>query len=283
MTMRSPGEFPLSNSSRRRRRVVSKSRAADCPPAAEGRRESQLRPDRLNVWTSSQSGDIRIDAPALHSGLWTILASRRPLAWMLAGDNYCGLDEGSPGFCQRFTAELARDRGSPSDPVINVAWPGCLLADIRTHLDDWLRHAPDVLLILSGPADADGGVDCLSRFEEDANSILGTCREASVLPVLTTAPLPLASETDADYVDPLVYAEAIRALSAEWDVPLIDFREEWERLAIRTGLAGSWVDENELRPSAIGLMRLVDQLMHEIRRHRDVQPAEQPVTLQVST
>jgi hypothetical protein len=140
---------------------------------------------------------------------------------------------------------VVRERRSHADPVINVAWPGCRLAEIRSHLSDWLRHAPDVLLILSGPA------------------------------------LPLVSETDVDYVGPLMYAEAVRALSAEWDVPLVDFRDEWEQLAIRPGLAGSWIDESGAHPTSIGYTHLINQLTREIDRYREFRPPEQAVARHV--
>lgn len=269
-TNHSAGDYPLANSSRRRRRLATLTHVLKASPELRRLAATRLRSERLNVWTSSPSGDLSLECPAPHAGLQTLLASLRHVAWMVAGDDQSRPDGDFPGFCQRFAAAIRPQRRPCWDPVINVAWGGCRLADVRAHLGDWLAHAPDVLLLLSGAADAAAGVAGLSRFEADAAWILGQCRDASIVPILTTSPLPLVSEDDADYVAPLVYAESIRALSVEWDVPLIDFRDEWEQLAIRPGLAGSWIDDTATGASSIGLMHLVDQLIREFDRHLDV-------------
>lgn len=273
-TNHSAGDFPLANSSRRRRRLAALARVVESGLPVRRRAAECPRTEPLSIWASSTSGDLLIEGHSPHAALQAFLTCSRPVAWMVAGDDYSQVRADTAGFCQTFAGELRPLRRPQSDPIINVAAPGGRLAEVRRHLETWLRHAPDVLLLLSGPADASAGVDHLRPFEENVESIVAACRDAGVLPILTTSPLPLVSETDADYVAPLVYAEALRALSAEWDVPLVDFRDEWEQLAIRPGLAGSWIDEDAATPSTIGLMHLVDQLMREFDRHRA--PARQP-------
>ena len=191
-TMHSAGDYPLANSSRRRRRLVALAHSIAARPDVRRPAATPLQSERLNVWSNSPSGDLCIDAPALHEGLRALLASNQSVAWMIAGDDHsASVAGGLPGFCQRFSTEFRPARRPPADPIIDVAWPGCRLADIRANLPAWLRHAPDVLLILSGAADATAGMQELTRFEADAVWIVEKCLEASTLPILTTSPLPL--------------------------------------------------------------------------------------------
>jgi hypothetical protein len=267
--MHSAGDYPLAKSSRRRRRLVTLAHSLAAAPDLRRPAATALNSERFNIWSGSRTGNVRGDGPVQHEGLRALLASNRSVAWMIAGDDHsASVAGGLPGFCQRFATEFRPARRPAADPIIDVAWPGCRLADIRANLDDWLQHAPDVLLILSGAADATAGLQQLTRFEADAAWIVGKCREAATLPILTTSPLPLLSEADANYVGSLVYAEALRALSAEWDLPLVDFLDEWEQMAIRQGLTGSWIAESGTRPTAIGCMHLVSQVMREIDMHR---------------
>lgn len=151
--------------------------------------------------------------------------------------------------------------GSTQDGTISAA---------RAMLPRWLRHRPDLLLLICGPADAREGMSGLARFEADLTTIISECARHSVVLMLTTSPLPLHPEPDPRQVEPLVYAEAVRSLSAEYDVPLIDLQAEWEHYAIPPGLTGSWLNDRGDRPSAIGLMRLADQLVQGIEEWRKV-------------
>lgn len=216
--------------------------------------------DRLDFWGIPSTEAARFDEPELHPGLQELLCRSQPLAWLIAGNSLTPAATTEAGLCDRITAAIRSCDGHPRDRVMDAAWAGGTIAEVRSSLPELLAHRPDILLLMGGPSEWSDGVSRLPQLESDVTEIIRHCAEEGVLPILTTCPVPLDTDESPGNVEQLVLAETFRALAAEWDAPLIDLRAAWEQAAIPPESPGSWYNARGTLPSSMGLSRIAQQL-----------------------
>ena len=258
-----------SRANRRRRRVIMLQAAAHtkaalplrphCPIVAGGF-------DSLSLEPSISSG--------LAQRLGEFLASERPRTWVVVGDTLLGGQQPSAsetesrgwrGCFDLFADDLRGPLQRPYDPLVNMAAPGCRLAEIAEHRNP-LRMGlrPDVLWLSLSPADfAKPGLP-LAAFEEQMAALLSAWRAAVPVVILSTPPLVVDDAHSSEGIQSAVTLAAARSLAAEYDAGVVDHSEHWQHYAVRHGLAGSWFTEQGA-PSAIGHLQLSRHILDELQ------------------
>jgi lysophospholipase L1-like esterase len=81
---------------------------------------------------------------------------------------------------------------------------------------------------------------------------------------LSTPPLtPTTSEGEA--VHQLIYVEAVRAVAAEYDLPLVDHFRHWEAAATEIGGLERWFDGESRHPGRVGHEQMARRLFADLR------------------
>ena len=213
---------------------------------------SPLRESIRSLDTSDESFDI-------------LRPSSSPVTWLLAGDSFLppGNEERRhPGIVELFTTGLRERSHSPFDPVVDACMPGSRARDVLHDLDKRiLDRNPSVVFLLCGATDSEAGVPALAGFENALLRIARQLETRGVLLVLNTSPVPDYSEEDPSSVTHMVYAEAVRGIATELDLPLIDHRHDWEHLAVPAGEPGSWFSDDGRNPSATGCRQMALKML----------------------
>jgi hypothetical protein len=188
-----------------------------------------------------------------------------PVTWLFAGESF--LPSGSQarqhaGIVELFTAGLRDRRHSPFDPVVDACTPESLTGDVLPSLGKRiLDRNPSVVFLLCGAADSEAGMPALPGFENALLRIARQLERKGILLVLNTSPVPYCTDDDPSAATHMIYAEAVRALATELELPLIDHRRDWEQLAVPPGESGSWFNDDGRYPNALGCRRMALKLL----------------------
>lgn len=253
--------YPLGGASRRRRMLAIQI-ASQNQSATPG--EAPLAP--LSPPSTSPSFSLdRFGAEDPHDGLPDHVGrSERTLTWMFLGEGFlldCG-ERDWPGFVELFTAGLRSRRPRSRDTVIDACTSAFRVRDVLAAFGERItRRNPSVLFLLCGPSDPQAGVSALAGFENALLQFARRASEAGILFVLNTSPVPYFTDDHPSVAAHLIYAEAVRSIAAELELPLVDHRLDWEQFAVPPGGPGSWYDADGLAPAAAGHRRIAAKLL----------------------
>lgn len=195
------------------------------------------------------------------------------LAWVFTGDSLRGPSDGNREWrtsAERLLEHLQGRMYRTSDVVIDSTGFGSMLSSLRQELDERaLRYRPDIVLICLGTNEARAGMKGIELFEHQLAVVVEEILAAGAVPVLCTPPAVKAGAT----VDQLVYVEAIRAAAAEFDVPLVDHWDYWERMSTQVDL-DRWCDDSTGLPGRHGHIELVQKLISDLELRRDRRSAK---------
>ncbi len=146
-----------------------------------------------------------------------------------------------PGYLDVLRQALAQTRPDLDLRLVNAGVPGDTIRDLAARLDrDVLAQHPAWVLICIGandyyrPALAAPAVP-LAEFADRYRALVARLQEAGSAPILLTIPVVGFASDERTIPDPRAYNDAIRALAAAADLPLIDvhraFYEVYERAA----------------------------------------------------
>ncbi len=181
-------------------------------------------------------------------------------------------------FVDHFTESVRDGLQRPADTIVDACRTDCSLRDARGRIESQvLKCGSDIVLLMVGlPSPPHAG---LHRFEDQLFSVLQTLSRRAIVPVVNTPPAPWSgvASDDPRAVDVLACVEAVRGVAAEWDAPLVDHWDDWERRAVGPGLPGSWYDADGCRPGAIGHVHLAERIidalaLRELAGSRDLSP-----------
>lgn len=161
-----------------------------------------------------------------------LLRSEEPLTWIFYGDSIThgvlhtfGYRDYAELFAERVRSELGR----MMDVVATTAISGNTTRDLLASFD-WrvARFRPDVVFLMIGMNDCskEKGIG-VEEFEKNVLELVDRITELGTVPVLqTTCPiLPGQAPERLPYFDS--YMDAIRKVSADRKLPLIDHTEHW--------------------------------------------------------
>ncbi|MEZ6065563.1 MAG: hypothetical protein R3B90_07585 [Planctomycetaceae bacterium] len=183
------------------------------------------------------------------------LAQAEPLTWVFAGDNLEPVSAESREW-RSFTSWLVEririQLGRGADGIIIQTEPAGRLTQLARGLHARvLRYRPDIVYLSISPDEALRGLRELAQFEAELFSTIEQVSTNDGLVLLATPPVVPAPDTD-DLVNQQVYAEAIRAAAAEFDLPLIDHFAVWEAAYESSSGLGDWLVPGHDRPGPLG-------------------------------
>lgn len=197
--------------------------------------------------------------------VWT---SEQRLTWVFAGDSL--LMPTHEGRTWRsvvgHVSQAVRRVGRRSrDVFVNATSPGMTVAGLSAEVQiQVLKMSPDIVFWMLGQEDATAGMSGLPEFERELERLLRLFSSRGILVLLNTP--PCVPETDSSrMVDRLVYLEAVRALSAEYEMPLVDHWEHWEAAAVEAGGIESWCDEDGQNPGSEGHRQMADLALRTLK------------------
>jgi GDSL-like Lipase/Acylhydrolase family len=203
------------------------------------------------------------------SGLRT---SQSPLTWVLVGDSFLPTGAGArqwPGLVELFTSGLRSRLRPPFDPIVDACMSECRVRDVLDAFHDRIQQRnPSVVILFCGAADSADGMSSISQFENSLLQIARRLKDEGVLLVLNTSPVPHHTSDDPLAATHMVYAETVRGIAAELDLPLVDHRRDWEQFAIPPCEYGSWYEFDGRLPSAFGHRQIALKLLSVLAEPR---------------
>ena len=268
--------YRLARESARRRRLIldlqrrGETSAVPPLPAEASPEETVARPTAEPVdGTSSVVETIpRPSSFTLRGAERAVWTSTQRLTWVFAGDSLLMPTEGDRTWRSvvgQVSQAVRRVEKRSRDVFVNATSPRMTVsgfaADVQVQV---LKMSPDIVFWMLGHQDAKAGMDGLPAFERELERLLKLFSARGILVLLNTP--PCVPETDSSsMVDRLVYLEAVRALSAEYDMPLVDHWEHWEAAAVETGGIEVWCDEDGQNPGAVGLEQMAELALRTLK------------------
>ncbi len=243
--------YSLANHSQRRRRLILNRSVseAELPPLELARLHQPI-------------VDLSANIPLLREQL----SHPQPLKWLILGDSL--LPPSSSDYTPRGFVDVFRDYlNGPlwriEDIVINGTSSRFKITEARDQLDFQLwRNRPDIIVLMCGPSDAEGGTQHCEAFEEEFIKLIKCIQKTGLNTIINTPPC-LPETNESLLVDRLVYLEALKAISAEYDIPLVDHWKHWEWAAIEVGGTESWYQSDLLHPGVRGFEQMTHLLFKE--------------------
>lgn len=241
-------------------RKSSANNSSGCPSGSEGR-HTQLSPAQVAKHRNSISGDS--DQLQQRLQIQQRLQQSEPLTWIFAGDSeVCSTPDSVETF-PRFVADRMKfDCGRRADIFVNATFANARMKDVRKNLWKRLKRIePDLVTIICGYADCEQGVKTFQDFERSLMELMIEIHDVGAVPVICTpchSDVPVES---AEYIDRLIYIEAIRACVAENGGFLVD---NWEFWMNRSDSARLW-NSFQSRPTSIGLQEMERLFLTELQ------------------
>jgi hypothetical protein len=168
-----------------------------------------------------------------------------------------------PSFVTHFSQFVRWQLQRFPDVVIDSCLPEDSICVLNEQLEQRaLRFEPQAVFVMCGAEEAASGLDGLDDFEEALQSIIWSLLDRGITPVIHTPALTLDSG-DA-LMDTLVYVEAIRSITAELDVPLIDHWEHWEASTFELGQIESWYEPYSSLPGKEGHEQICELMLRKL-------------------
>lgn len=206
---------------------------------------------RLHSRLSSDQHRIRVR---------TLLSQEEPANWVFCGDSMQAMSDRTrdwPSFVAHFSHFVRWQIRRFPDMVIDACLPEDSISSLKQQLERRvLRFKPHAVFLMCGIHEARAGLGGLQAFETALQGLLWDLLEHDITPVVHTPPcIGVASDALADC---LVFVEAIRAITAELDVPLIDHWDCWETAALDVGGIESWCEAETSLPGKQGHQKIAE-------------------------
>lgn len=186
--------------------------------------------------------------------------------WVFCGDSLLSMSDRArdwPSFVTHFSQFVRWQLRRFPDVVIDSTLPEDSLALLNSQLEQRvLRFEPHAVFVMCGAEEAAAGLDGLDDFEDALLSIIRALLDRGITPVVHTPPRTLDSG-DA-LIDSLVYVEAIRSITAEQDVPLVDHWEFWEASSIEQEEIESWYEPDSSLPGRTGHEQISELMLRKL-------------------
>jgi hypothetical protein len=198
------------------------------------------------------------------------LLERPALTWLLVGESFepphpAGRDWRN--MAARLSDAIRHSLGRRQDVVAEQLCPGQRLSGLTEVVRaSFARLHPDLVLISLGGEESSAGRRGLADFEQRLASLTVALQRMNVLPILCTPPYqPHNTEAGSSVeIDALIYAEAVRATAAEYDVPLVDHFAHWEAAAARARGNADWFDAGTSIPGRYGHEQLARRILSDL-------------------
>lgn len=195
-----------------------------------------------------------------------LLSDDCPANWLFIGDSYTPTGDAlssqwmtSPTLV---SATLRKQFARPRDVFIDATYPGSRVSEVLYEFERRvLRFEPDLLFLAIGTSEATS--HDTARFEQTMSRLIRWARKMGCQMVLQSPPC-IPGRSDGELTRSLILVEAIRGISREHSVPLVDHWEYWEGAATTADNIHEWYDAATATPVAIGHQKLTQRVLHEL-------------------
>ncbi|MEZ6056538.1 MAG: SGNH/GDSL hydrolase family protein [Planctomycetaceae bacterium] len=184
-----------------------------------------------------------------------ILRASRQLTWVFVGDSHTNSNHAAADWStmpESLAAHIREALGRSRDTLIDNTSSG---QQIKRLVEEFNVRAvtfrPDVLVIQISSSESTRGLGRLGNFERRLMLLVQQAMQEGMLPILCTPPMGHQTASD-ESLDELVYVEAIRAMAAEFDLPLVDHWAHWHWVASDIGGTDRWFDPESHFPNQAG-------------------------------
>ncbi|HYO86072.1 MAG TPA: SGNH/GDSL hydrolase family protein [Dermatophilaceae bacterium] len=191
-----------------------------------------------------------------------VLACRRPLTWVFAGDSItAGVahTHGRRSWVEHVHERIRFQLGRSRDILINSGIAGWTAPAVLADVDHLIcRFAPDVVSIALGMNDSMAGSAGLAGFADALAETVQAARSGSAPGVLVVLHTPNAIGSGAWNApgDVAQYAAAVRQTAAELETLLVDHHAHWVG-TFGTADPSPWLDE-PVHPNAEGHLQMAN-------------------------
>lgn len=226
------------------------------PKLLSGRQSKSTNP-RIHPRLSSHQHQLRIR---------TLLGQSNPANWVFCGDSLQAMSDRTrdwPSFVGHFSHFVRWQIRRFPDMVIDACLPDDAVSDLHEQLEQRvLRFKPNAVFVMCGIHEARAGLGGLQAFEDSLQGMLREILSRGITPVVHTPPCVAVDGNS--MADCLVYVEAIRAITAEQDVPLVDHWDFWESKAVDVGGIETWFEPDTCVPGKNGHEKIAELTLQSL-------------------
>ena len=205
-------------------------------------------------------------ADSLLQKLRTRVKEDKPILWNFLGDSIAhgALHTwGWRAYVELFEERVRYQLGRRNDLVINGACSGSNIGSVANGLEHrCLRFHPDMVTIAVGMNDAVAGGDGVASFEKNYLAVIDRLRRQTAATVFLQTPNTIDWANAATRSALPEYAEAIRRIGRQADVPVCDHYAVWERYQQTEGMQVFYLLNDPIHPNADGHRMLANTLLH---------------------
>ncbi len=196
-----------------------------------------------------------------------LLKDEAPSSWLFIGDSHTPrrVTESQPWmtYPTMFSATVRKQFSRSRDVFIDATYPGSRISEVLFEFERRvLRFDPDVCFLAIGSQEAESRN--IDRFEQMIVRLLRWSKRFGCQLILQTPPC-LPGQGDAELTRHLILVEAIRGISQEYDVLVVDHWEHWEWAATSTGATESWMDGETKTPGPVGHRQLARRMIRDLQ------------------
>lgn len=196
-----------------------------------------------------------------------ILRAPRPLTWVFVGDSHTDSAQVAADWStmpQSLASHIRDALGRTQDTLIDRTSSGQLLKQLSDEMTiGAIPFRADLLFIQISTREISRGLARLGSFEKRLMALVHQALQEGMLPILGTPPLGKDSAAN-DSLDELVYVEAVRAIAAEFELPLVDHWAHWHWVATDIGGTERWYDSTTGFPGRLGHEQMTRRAIEDL-------------------
>ena len=195
------------------------------------------------------------------------IADKEPVIWVFTGDSIThgalhtfGWRSYVEHFAERVRWELRR----MNDVVINTGISGDTMKGILAR-DEWriFQFKPAVISLKIGMNDCKDGEKGLSFFKDSLRKLAEKARKQKIILLLNTPNL-IQFELDKTRQALPLYIEAIREISNEFKLPLVDHYDFWLKETKGGARLQMWLNDGSIHPNNFGHIILARKIFQDL-------------------
>lgn len=191
--------------------------------------------------------------------LSNLVSSSAPLDWVFTGDSITqGVSHthGERCWVEHVHERIRYELGRPLDAIVNTGIAGWTAPQVLGEFDRLVgRFDPDVVSIALGMNDCMGGRPGRPHFAAALGRLVRQSQELGAQVVLHTPNTIALGAANID-TEVAAYAQLVRDVAADYDVPLVDHHTHWAR-EYHGGPPLPWLDE-AVHPNGAGHRAMAD-------------------------
>jgi len=195
------------------------------------------------------------------------IADKEPIIWVFTGDSitHGALHTyGWRSYVEHFAERVRFEMRRYTDIVINSGISGDTMKGILAR-DEWrmFQFKPHVISLKIGMNDCKEGEKGISFFKDSLEKLIEKTQEKKILLLLNTPNLIQFELDKTRHALPL-YIEAIREISREYKLSLIDHYAHWTKETANSSRLQMWLNDGSIHPNNFGHLVLARKIFQDL-------------------